>query len=125
MSTFICGLFEAKSANDIEDLHRLGWMIADEGRRERLYFHLYSAISQQIVFQITGFSFDKTPLSHLPFLISSSPIWNVSDELLEDQASTITTLTKLPRIFSKLAGHVTRIEMYFPRVGMSDTNESK
>jgi hypothetical protein len=111
MSLFVCGVFNLRNARDAPGIKRLGWTIAEAGSREGLQFYLYSGIPQPIVFEITGFSFEKAK-SQIPFLITDSPVSNVSDDLFEDQGAAMSTLAKLRRVFERLAGDTTGVDLY-------------
>jgi hypothetical protein len=122
MSIFICGAFQLKEPADTSNLKRLGWIVTEAARAERLHFYLFSGIPQPIVFEILRFEWNGAPSHRIPFLITDSPVWNVSDELVETRAAAMTTLAKVARTLQSLRSRMVAVDLYLSE-GYDDNYE--
>jgi hypothetical protein len=82
MSSLLCGSFEFARALDEREQGHLGFSIVDLAQRERFGVQLGCAIVQPLVFEILGRGRAFAGES-LPFLITDSPIWDVSERVID------------------------------------------
>lgn len=82
MSSLLCGSFEFARALDEREQGRFGFSIVDLAQRERLGVQLGCAIVQPLVFEILGQGRAFAGES-LPYLITDSPIWDVSERVID------------------------------------------
>jgi hypothetical protein len=82
MSSLLCGSFELARSLDEREQGRIGFSIVDLAQRERFGVQLGCAVVQPLVFEILGrertFSGET-----LPYLITDSPIWDVSERVID------------------------------------------
>ena len=82
MSSVLCGSFEFSRPLDEREQGGFGFSIVDLAQRERFGVQLGCAVVQPLVFQVLGKVRAFTGES-LPYLITDSPIWDVSERVID------------------------------------------
>ncbi len=121
MSFFLCGNFILRDDFSQSKRNELAFQILDLGRSHKLSIQLGVCIVQDIVFEIIGETRGLIPETKLPFLITDSPLSDVSDILIDyadpdnGPARLRSTLTKLHGLFDdlKLTTEVSKMLVFF------------
>ena len=83
MSYFLCGSFVLRTDLSLAEREDFAYKVVDESSANRLSIQLGPCIVQRIVFEIIGENISSGLEGKMPFLITNSPISDVSDELID------------------------------------------
>lgn len=109
MSSLLCGSFGFTRSLEVREQGRIGFSIVDLAQRERFGVQLGCAVVQPLVFEVLGR--DRSFIGEsLPYLITDSPIWDVSESVIdkfapeypdaEPDGTLVERITRLQRFFS-------------------------
>ena len=120
MSFFLCGKFVFRTDQSLTERERFAFEVVGAGCTRRLSVQLDVCITQSIVFEILGENRSPSHADKLPFLITDSPISDVSDDLIDfhdigGAERLEQTLERLQSLFFEIKKHevVTEIVVYF------------
>jgi hypothetical protein len=108
MSYFLCGSFLFKADLSLVERENFAFEVAAAACANRLSLQLGVCITQPIVFEILGENRPSASANKLPFLITDSPIADVSDNLIDFNdvgggvSSLSRTLGQLQSLFSEI-----------------------
>jgi hypothetical protein len=109
MSYFLCGSFVFKTHLSLTERTNFAYKVVEEVCAIRLSIQLSICIVQQIVFEIIGTNSLSELETKMPFLLTDSPISDVSDELI-DLDDIDGGVEKLKRTLEQLQSFLARIK---------------